>query len=212
MITLAEVRQAYFSWVTQSSVIIAAVLVDFALGAAVGFRLGLRRNPAPRAIQVGSAQTRPGQSIGPKDHPERVVIPVVRPGPPDPPPAAVPKDLGTLARTTTISLPDVPNTPIIHDSLFALVKGSTVTLRDVVWAETPPGSPVNVKASTTETQFPIVIPPCPVVPKWTLSGLISPNPQGGLRYGAEVERAFGPVVVGAGSVGGVTFAKAGWRW
>jgi hypothetical protein len=212
MMTLAEIRQAYFGWVTQGTVLIAAVLVDFALGAGVGYRMGLRRNPAPRAIQVGSAQTRPGQSIGPKDHPERVVISAVRPGPPEPPPAAIPKDLGTLAQTTTIALPDLPSTPIIHDSLFALVKGSNVTFRNVVWAESPPGTPVNVQATTTENPFTVAIPPCPVVPKWAAFALISPNPLGGLRYGAEVERAFGPVVVGAGSIGGVTFGKVGWRW
>lgn len=212
MMTWPEVQARYFSWATKTTATAALVVLDFALGAGVGYRMGLRRNPVPRAIQIGGTQTRPGQSIGPKDHPETVIVPAVRPGPPVPPPVEVPKALGTLARTTTIVLTDLPSGPIIHDSLFAKVEGLHVTLRDVVWAEAPPGQPVNVQATTTEAAFPIVIPPCPVVPKWTASLLVSPAPLGGVRYGGEIERSFGPIVTGAGSVGGVTFGKIGWRW
>ncbi len=212
MSTLDDLKSAYAGWWQRWALILTGVGLNFALGLTLGYRLGLRRNPVPRAIQTGTGKESPGLAIGPKDHPQQVVIAPMRPGAPDPPPVPVPKGFGTLARSVRVDLPDLPNAPVIHDSLFANFDKNKLIVRDVVWAESPSGTPINVRAVTTDAEIPIPIPPCPVIPKWTVSGLISPSPTGGLRYGAEVERAFGPMVVGAGNVGGVTFAKVGFRW
>lgn len=182
------------------------LLIVGAVCGALGFVAG-RWSLRGQSIRV-AVKARAEKDLSPSGEHRTVIAPRIRPGRPTPPPVRPPEAFGEHISTTRTELPALPEGSAIHTATYADLDGRTLELRNVQWIDTPEGRATIGETETTAQPFRLKLPP---PPSWGVSALV-PLGEGRPKPGLHVQWTPGPLIIGAGHVGGVTFAEIGGRW